>query len=274
MAPVSLFARNYLSSVVKLKHNHTHLNCLRALSFRMMPLVSFIIMALGLCLSLSLVSESKPLHRKHRSEPGGLLFNYPYHPGKTVFKLHQNLVGRDFFQAFRWETENDPTHGRVNYVDMKTAIAENLTHGRKSIVNDEPFNCNPDMTVATNDKFTMCVDSKNIVSPTARGRSSNRISSYETYTDSVLVLDVQHVPDSICGVWPAFWTVTASGNWPNGGEIDIYEGTSRLESEEINSKKHCTYRCEREHSKLSLSPHISQLRNARCQKTKRVCMPS
>lgn len=156
MAPVSLFARNYLSSVVKLKHNHTHLNCLRALSFRMMPLVSFIIMALGLCLSLSLVSESKPLHRKHRSEPGGLLFNYPYHPGKTVFKLHQNLVGRDFFQAFRWETENDPTHGRVNYVDMKTAIAENLTHGRKSIVNDEPFNCNPDMTVATNDS-SLCV---------------------------------------------------------------------------------------------------------------------
>ena len=66
-------------------------------------------------------------------------------------------------------------------------------------------------------------DFKKNVPSGARGRDSNRITSKNAYTDSVMVLDLQHMPDG-CGTWPAFWTFTNSGKWPHGGEIDIIEG--------------------------------------------------
>lgn len=69
----------------------------------------------------------------------------------------------------------------------------------------------------------MRADDTNVVPTSARGRDSNRIVSVRSYVDSVLILDAQHMPTG-CGTWPAWWTVTDSGNWPNGGEIDIIEG--------------------------------------------------
>ena len=69
---------------------------------------------------------------------------------------------------------------------------------------------------ATPYSFIMRVDDTNVVPANARGRDSNRISSYKEYTDSVLVLDVQHVPWG-CGTWPAYWLL--GPNWPYTGEI-------------------------------------------------------
>lgn len=71
-------------------------------------------------------------------------------------------------------------------------------------------------------QFFMKADSTNKVAQGGRGRSSNRIVSQKSYLDSVIVLDVVHMPEG-CATWPAFWTVTA-GQWPKGGEIDIIEG--------------------------------------------------
>ncbi|KAL5523819.1 hypothetical protein ACEPAG_7992 [Sanghuangporus baumii] len=44
------------------------------------------------------------------------------------FNLKDNFVGNDFFSGFKWETFDDPTHGRVNYVDQNTARANNLSY--------------------------------------------------------------------------------------------------------------------------------------------------
>lgn len=45
------------------------------------------------------------------------------------FQLHQNIVGSGFMEAFKWEIFDDPTHGRVNYVDQATAVRKNMTYG-------------------------------------------------------------------------------------------------------------------------------------------------
>lgn len=37
--------------------------------------------------------------------------------------------GKDFLGAFNWETFDDPTHGRVNFVNQGTALNTNLSYG-------------------------------------------------------------------------------------------------------------------------------------------------
>ncbi|KAF8264596.1 concanavalin A-like lectin/glucanase domain-containing protein [Lactarius quietus] len=97
-------------------------------------------------------------------------------------------IGNDFYEGWNWETENDPTHGRVNYVGLAEARAKNLTY-------------------VENGAFFMRADDVTIVPASARGRDSIRISS-QTAT------------------WPAFWTLSQAGPWPNGGEIDVIEGVN------------------------------------------------
>ena len=69
----------------------------------------------------------------------------------------------------------------------------------------------------------MRADFRSVVHPTSRGRDSVRIISNFAYGDSLVVLDVQHMSEG-CATWPAFWTLSKQGPWPNGGEIDIIEG--------------------------------------------------
>jgi hypothetical protein len=38
-------------------------------------------------------------------------------------------IGNDFFADWTWLTINDPTNGRVNYVDQTTAINTGLSYG-------------------------------------------------------------------------------------------------------------------------------------------------
>jgi len=69
----------------------------------------------------------------------------------------------------------------------------------------------------------MRVDSNKFVYPEERGRDSVRITSANSYGEVVIVLDIAHMPEG-CATWPAFWTLSRNGPWPNGGEIDIIEG--------------------------------------------------
>ncbi|EPT04508.1 hypothetical protein FOMPIDRAFT_131833 [Fomitopsis schrenkii] len=122
-----------------------------------------------------------------------------------VYTLADAYIGGAFFETWEWQTIADPTHGDVNYVDLGTAISQNLTY-------------------ATFDTFVMRADSTNVVNGTT-GRSSNRILSNRAYTESVAILDLQHMPQG-CATWPAFWSLSQTGPWPDGGEIDIIEGVN------------------------------------------------
>jgi beta-glucanase (GH16 family) len=60
------------------------------------------------------------------------------------------------------------------------------------------------------------------------GRPSVRIESIETYQYGLFVADLAHMPASVCGIWPAFWTVNTV-DYPANGEIDIIENINENE---------------------------------------------
>lgn len=123
----------------------------------------------------------------------------------AIYSLSDEVYGPGFYSFFEWEAIEDPTHGRVTYVDKPTSIHQNLTY-------------------ATSDTFILRTDFKTVLDPNGPGRNSVRIRSKKTYTSHVAVFDVRHIPQG-CGTWPAIWE-TLEANWPNGGEIDIMEGVN------------------------------------------------
>ena len=54
--------------------------------------------------------------------------------GLTCYRRELSIAGSDFFEQFNWESENDPTHGRVNYLTLEEARAKNLTYGPSSFL--------------------------------------------------------------------------------------------------------------------------------------------
>ena len=70
----------------------------------------------------------------------------------------------------------------------------------------------------------MRADNRSIVDPSARGRDSVRISSQNAYGDSIIVLDLAHMPEG-CSIWPGFRTKSQGVQSSASGVIDIIEGT-------------------------------------------------
>lgn len=130
--------------------------------------------------------------------------------------------GNDFFNFFDWFTERDPTNGLVNYVSQEDAQAQNLSF------------------VDADNHFVMAVST---VKTALSGRNSVRVSSKESFSDGVYVLNVTHVPTG-CATWPAFWTVTDNlKQWPVGGEIDIMENANdqyKANLASIHTNSSCT----------------------------------
>lgn len=73
-------------------------------------------------------------------------------------------------------------------------------------------------------------------------RKSIRLQSKATFGNGIYIFDIAHGPSG-CGTWPALWTTTAGGNWPYGGEIDVYEnvnGVGRPDSSTLHTSPGCT----------------------------------
>ena len=125
------------------------------------------------------------------------------HTSLASYVLQDDYTGSQFFDKFSFFTDNDPTHGYVDYVSQGAAQSAGLIN-------------------TNNGQVYMGVDSNNIAS--GRGRKSVRVTSKASYNHGLFILDLQHMPGNSCGSWPAYWTV--GPNWPNSGEIDIIEGVN------------------------------------------------
>ena len=107
----------------------------------------------------------------------------------------------------------------------------------------------------------MRADSTSIVGKGERGRNSVRISSWNAYEESVIVLDLQHMPEG-CATWPAFWTLSQQGPWPNGGEIDIVEGALYINVSAQDPAKLSIFRRKSAEIEPGYFAHESLLHNA------------
>ncbi|KAK0936019.1 hypothetical protein LTR29_012391 [Friedmanniomyces endolithicus] len=125
------------------------------------------------------------------------------------YRLQSAFTGPAFFDNFDFWTAGDPTIGYVHYVDRATAEQH-------------------DMINSTGSTATWGVDTTQILDPMANlGRLSVRLTSVQSWTHGLFILDLAHMPANECGVWPAWWML-GSGTWPANGEIDIIETTNDL----------------------------------------------
>ncbi|KAK6599934.1 putative endo-1,3(4)-beta-glucanase [Botrytis cinerea] len=121
----------------------------------------------------------------------------------ATYSLKDTYNSANFFSAFSFFTDADPTHGYVSYQSQSAASAQGLIN-------------------TNNGQVYLGVDYKT-VNPSA-GRASVRLTSNKAYNHGLFIADIAHMPGSICGVWPAFWLV--GPNWPYAGEIDVIEGVN------------------------------------------------
>ncbi|KAF2827483.1 hypothetical protein CC86DRAFT_290712 [Ophiobolus disseminans] len=149
-------------------------------------------------------------------------------PESTVgaYALTADLTYDTFFEGFEFFNEKDPTDGYVQYQDLKSAIAKGLV----GYLND------------TQSVF-MGVD---YTTKDPKGRDAVRIRSKKAWNQGLAIADIQHMPPSQCGVWPAYWLLGSDAqgkeNWPDEGEIDILEGVNDYENNAVtlHTNKGCT----------------------------------
>lgn len=119
------------------------------------------------------------------------------------YTLKSDLSHKNFFSQFSLYTGPDPTKGFVNYQNLTSAIANQYV----GYLNESVF---------------LGVD---YTSKDPAGRASVRAESNERFNKGLLIADIAHMPENICGTWPAFWLLGADP-WPQHGEIDILEGVN------------------------------------------------
>lgn len=110
----------------------------------------------------------------------------------------------NFFSSFDFVDAADPTHGHVQYANAATANTSALAGYAK-------------------DAVYIGVDST--TKKPEGGRPSVRLESKKAFTKGLVIADIAHMPQQVCGSWPAFWTANTA-DWPASGEVDIIEGVN------------------------------------------------
>ncbi|KAJ5908764.1 hypothetical protein N7495_001446 [Penicillium taxi] len=131
----------------------------------------------------------------------------------SSYSLVETWQGKNFLDYFGFHTGADPTNGFVTYVNQSTAESSGL------------------LKITDSGSVYIGVDHTTTLSPSGKGRDSVRIGTTKYYDHSLVIADLAHMPGSICGTWPAFWSVGES--WPGDGEIDIIEGVNLQDHNEI-----------------------------------------
>ncbi|KAJ5994096.1 hypothetical protein N7451_009820 [Penicillium sp. IBT 35674x] len=131
----------------------------------------------------------------------------------SKYELVESWQGEEFFDYFHFYTGDDPTNGWVTYLDQASAESSGL------------------VKVTDSGSVYIGVDHTTTLSTSGSGRDSVRVGTTKYYEHSLVVADLAHMPGSVCGSWPAFWTV--GKEWPQDGEIDIIEGVNLQDHNEI-----------------------------------------
>jgi len=165
--------------------------------------------------------------------------------GNCTYGKATVMQGNNFYDHFDFWTRGDPTNGFVRFVDRNTAQSTGL------------------ISVASDGSVYMGVDYKN---QAPNGRPAIRLQSKQSWTKGLFILDLSHMPGSICGSWPAYWTV--GGNWPEQGEIDIIEGVNKQDHNQmtLHTGSNCNMNTQRNQNGQSYQNNcdVRQTGNAGC----------
>ncbi|EJP66260.1 Concanavalin A-like lectin/glucanase [Beauveria bassiana ARSEF 2860] len=71
-------------------------------------------------------------------------------------------------------------------------------------------------------KVYLGVDFETKLENNDNGRDTLRVQSKWSFREGLVITRFYHMPKTVCGAWPAYWTL--GEDWPNNGEIDMYEG--------------------------------------------------
>lgn len=130
---------------------------------------------------------------------------------EKTYQLEESFNYQNFFDNFdffesNFDTGNyndvDPTSGYVNY--RNRADAETLG-----------------LIATQGTEMYIGVDHANTLDVNGKGRNSVRIESKKSFDSGLIIASFTHLPQPVCGSWPAYWMYGSS--WPTNGEIDIYE---------------------------------------------------
>jgi beta-glucanase (GH16 family) len=106
------------------------------------------------------------------------------------YTLQDTYAGSNFYDGFNFFTDPDPTHGFVEYVDRSTAVNSGI------------------LGYGQGNTAKWGVDHSTVLyANSSTGRKSVRLEGNVNYNHGLFLADIKHMPGSICGVWPAFWTL-------------------------------------------------------------------